>query len=119
MDGDIAPVPDLLALAERHDAWLVLDDAHGFGVLGRAGRGVLAHFGVRSPRVVYMATLGKAAGVFGAFAAGAAEVVETLVQRARPYVYTTASPPLLAVRAHEKPRARGAARNGAGSACRI
>jgi len=97
MDGDIAPVPELLALAERHDAWLVLDDAHGFGVLGRSGRGVLSHSGARSPRIVYMATLGKAAGVFGAFAAGAADMVETLVQRARPYVYTTASPPLLAV----------------------
>jgi len=97
MDGDIAPVPDLLALAGRHDAWLVLDDAHGFGVLGCAGRGALSHSGARSPRIVYMATLGKAAGVFGAFAAGAPEVVETLVQRARPYVYTTATPPLLAV----------------------
>ena len=97
MDGDIAPVPELLALAERHDAWLVLDDAHGFGVLGRSGRGVLSHSGARSPRIVYMATLGKAAGVFGAFAAGEADMVETLVQRARPYVYTTASPPLLAV----------------------
>src|SRR5688572_640577 len=97
MDGDIAPVPDLLALAERHDAWLVLDDAHGFGVMGRSGRGTLSHFGARSPRIVYMATLGKAAGVFGAFAAGAPEVVETLVQRARPYMYTTAAPPLLAV----------------------
>ena len=99
MDGDIAPVPRLLALAERHDAWLVLDDAHGFGVLGRDGRGVLAHFGVRSPRIVYMATLGKAAGVSGAFVAGDAELIETLVQRARTYIYTTATPPLLAVRA--------------------
>jgi len=97
MDGDIAPVPDLLALAERHDAWLLLDDAHGFGVIGSSGRGTLSHFGARSPRIVYMATLGKAAGVFGAFAAGAPEVVETLVQRARPYMYTTAAPPLLAV----------------------
>ncbi len=96
MDGDIAPVPELLALCERHDAWLLLDDAHGFGVLGREGRGVLSHFGVRSPRVIYMATLGKAAGVFGAFIAGAAEVIDTLVQRARSYIYTTATPPLLA-----------------------
>jgi len=95
MDGDIAPVPELLALCERHDAWLLLDDAHGFGVLGRAGRGVLSHFGVDSPRVIYMATLGKAAGVFGAFVAGAAEMIETLVQRARSYIYTTATPPLL------------------------
>jgi len=97
MDGDIAPVPELIALAERHDAWLLLDDAHGFGVLGREGRGVLAHFDARSPRVIYMATLGKAAGVFGAFVAGGAELVETLVQRARSYIYTTAAPPLLSV----------------------
>ena len=96
MDGDIAPVPELVALAERYDAWLLLDDAHGFGVLGAEGRGTLAHFNVNSPRVIYMATLGKAAGVSGAFVAGEAEVVETLVQRARAYVYTTATPPLLA-----------------------
>ena len=97
MDGDIAPVPDLVALCERHDAWLLLDDAHGFGVLGREGRGVLAHFGTRSPRVIYMATLGKAAGVFGAFVAGEAEVVESLIQRARTYIYTTAAPAMMAV----------------------
>src|SRR6185503_9037278 len=60
MDGDIAPVPELIALCERHDAWLLLDDAHGFGVLGRRGRGALEHFDVSSPRVIYMATLGKA-----------------------------------------------------------
>lgn len=96
MDGDIAPVPELLKLCERHDAWLVLDDAHGFGVLGATGGGVLQHFGVASVRVIYMATLGKAAGVFGAFVAGEPDVVETLIQRARPYIYTTATPPLLA-----------------------
>src|SRR6185503_2839462 len=88
MDGDIADVPALLALCERHGAWLLLDDAHGFGVLGPEGRGTLAHFGTqpgaRSSRVIYMATLGKAAGVFGAFVAGADELVETLIQRARP-----------------------------------
>jgi 8-amino-7-oxononanoate synthase len=97
MDGDIAPVPALVALAERYGAWLLLDDAHGFGVLGPQGRGTLAHFSARSPRIIYMATLGKAAGVFGAFAAGEATVIEMLVQRARPYVYTTATPPLLSV----------------------
>jgi 8-amino-7-oxononanoate synthase len=96
MDGDIAPVPELIELCERHDAWLLLDDAHGFGVLGRQGRGALAHFGVASPRVIYMATLGKAAGVFGAFVAAQADVVEWLLQRARAYIYTTATPPLLA-----------------------
>ena len=96
MDGDIAPVPELIALCERHDAWLLLDDAHGFGVLGPRGQGVLAHFGIASPRVIYMATLGKAAGVFGAFVAGQTDVVEWLLQRARAYIYTTATPPLLA-----------------------
>jgi 8-amino-7-oxononanoate synthase len=96
MDGDIAPLPELLALTERHDAWLLVDDAHGLGVLGAHGRGVLEHFGVCSDRVIYMGTLGKAAGVFGAFAAGSAELCEWLVQRARTYIYTTAMPPLLA-----------------------
>jgi 8-amino-7-oxononanoate synthase len=96
MDGDLAPVPGLLELAERHDAWLLLDDAHGFGVLGEGGRGTLAHFGIHSPRIIYVGTLGKAAGVFGAFVAGTVEVVETLVQRARAYIYTTATPPMLA-----------------------
>jgi 8-amino-7-oxononanoate synthase len=96
MDGDLAPVAALIDLAERYDAWLVLDDAHGFGVLGAKGRGVLEHARVSSPRIAYMATLGKAAGVCGAFVAGEPELVETLVQRARTYVYSTASPPMLA-----------------------
>ncbi|SEO36125.1 8-amino-7-oxononanoate synthase [Nitrosovibrio sp. Nv6] len=95
MDGDIAPVPDLLALCEKYDAWLMLDDAHGFGVLGPQGKGILAHFNISSPRIIYMATLGKAAGVFGAFVAAQAEVIETLIQQARSYIYTTATPPLL------------------------
>jgi 7-keto-8-aminopelargonate synthetase-like enzyme len=91
MDGDVADVPALARLCERHDAWLLIDDAHGFGVLGRGGRGTLSHFGLHfdphfdlgSPRVIYMATLGKAAGVFGAFVAGGGDLVETLIQRAR------------------------------------
>ncbi len=96
MDGDIAPLPELLALCERYDAWLLIDDAHGFGVLGAQGRGSLAHFDLRADRIVYMATLGKAAGVFGAFVAGHATLIEWLVNKARTYVYTTATPPLLA-----------------------
>jgi 8-amino-7-oxononanoate synthase len=96
MDGDLAPLPQLLALCERHDAWLVVDDAHGFGVLGQAGAGSLAHWGVSSDRIVYIGTLGKAAGVFGAFVAADADVVEWILQRARTYMFTTASPPLLA-----------------------
>ncbi|MGE5089414.1 MAG: 8-amino-7-oxononanoate synthase [Candidatus Levyibacteriota bacterium] len=95
MDGDIAPLPALLDLALRHDAWLVVDDAHGFGVLG-GGRGSLAHFGLASERIVYMGTLGKAAGVAGAFVAGHPAVIETIVQSARSYIYTTAAPPLTA-----------------------
>jgi 8-amino-7-oxononanoate synthase len=96
MDGDIAPIPALIDLCERHDALLLVDDAHGFGVLGPEGRGSLAHFAVRSPRVAYVGTLGKAAGVSGAFVAGAADIVETVLQRARTYIYTTASPAMLA-----------------------
>ena len=96
MDGDIAPLPAMLDLCERHDAWLLLDDAHGFGVIGPEGRGTPAHFGLRSSRIVYVGTLGKAAGVAGAFVAGAAEAVETVLQRARTYIYTTAGPALLA-----------------------
>jgi 8-amino-7-oxononanoate synthase len=99
MDGDIAPLPELAALADAHGAWLVVDDAHGFGVLGsRAarGRGTLAHFGLESERIVYMGTLGKAAGVAGAFVAAHPAVIDTLVETARPYVFTTAAPPLLA-----------------------
>jgi 8-amino-7-oxononanoate synthase len=100
MDGDIADVPALLALCERHDALLLLDDAHGFGVLGPQGRGCLAHFGLTgahaSRRVLYMATLGKAAGVAGAFVAGDDALVEWLLQKTRSYIFATAAPPLLA-----------------------
>ena len=96
MDGDVAPLPELLALCEQHDAWLLIDDAHGFGVLGEQGRGSLAHFGISSKRIIYMGTLGKAAGVFGAFVAAEQVVIDTLVNHARSYIYTTASPPALA-----------------------
>lgn len=95
MDGDIAPVTELLALCEKYNAWLLLDDAHGFGVLGNQGRGIVSHFNFSSPRIIYMATLGKAAGVSGAFVAGQEVVIETLIQYARSYIYTTAMPPLL------------------------
>ena len=98
MDGDLAPLPELFALAERFDAWLVVDDAHGFGVLGPGGRGSLAHFGLPpSPRLILMGTLGKAAGVSGAFVAGDRRVIDWLMQRARPYIFTTASSPMIPV----------------------
>jgi 8-amino-7-oxononanoate synthase len=96
MDGDLAPLPALLALCERYGAWLVVDDAHGFGVLGAHGRGALEHFDLRSPNLVYVGTLGKAAGVGGAFIAAHASVIELMIQRARPYIYTTAAAPALA-----------------------
>lgn len=100
MDGDVADVPRLLALCERYDALLLLDDAHGFGVLGPQGRGTLAHYGLTgaqaSPRILYMATLGKAAGVAGAFVAGPDPLVEWLLQKTRSYIFATAAPPLLA-----------------------
>jgi 8-amino-7-oxononanoate synthase len=96
MDGDIAPLRELLALCERHGAWLLVDDAHGFGVIGDDGRGVLQHLALSSPQLIYMGTLGKAAGVAGAFVAAHETVIEWLVQRARGYIYTTASPPAVA-----------------------
>ena len=97
MDGDLAPLPELLALAERFDAWLVIDDAHGFGVLGAQGRGSLAHFALpHAERIVYMGTLGKAAGGSGAFVAGSETVIEWLLQRARTYIFTTGSSPVMA-----------------------
>lgn len=95
MDGDIAPVDALLELAERYDAWLYLDDAHGFGVLND-GRGGLTQRACASDRVIYLATLGKAAGVAGAAVAAHESVIDWLIQKARSYIYTTASPPMLA-----------------------
>ena len=96
MDGDIAPLSEIARLCERYGAWLVIDDAHGFGVLGKNGRGALDHFGLDSSHIAYVGTLGKAAGVSGAFVAGSEQLIELLIQRARSYVYTTASPPPLA-----------------------
>ncbi len=100
MDGTIADLRALLALCERHDALLLIDDAHGFGVLGPQGRGTLAAAGLTganaSRRVLYMATLGKAAGVAGAFVAGDATLVEWLLQKTRSYIFATAAPAALA-----------------------
>jgi 8-amino-7-oxononanoate synthase len=104
MDGDVADLPALIALAERHDALLLIDDAHGFGVRGPQGRGSLYAVGRTntaagahaSRRVLYMATLSKGAGVSGAFVAGDETLVEWLLQKTRSYIFATAAPPLLA-----------------------
>ncbi len=94
MDGDLAPLPELLAAAREHGALLVVDDAHATGVWGRTGRGTAEHFGLQpGPELVLMGTFSKALGGLGGFAAGAAEVIDTLVQRARPFLYSTAPPP--------------------------
>jgi len=95
MDGDIAPIPEYLALCEQYDAYLYIDDAHGFGVLGKHGAGTLSHFNIQSPRIIMMATLGKAAGVAGAFVAGEQVVIDYLIQTAKSYVYSTPAPPAL------------------------
>jgi 8-amino-7-oxononanoate synthase len=95
MDGDIAPLADYLALCEQYDAYLYIDDAHGFGVLGRHGEGTLNHCQLKSPRIIMMATLGKAAGVAGAFVAGEQVVIDYLIQKANTYVYSTPAPPAL------------------------
>ena len=108
MDGNVADVPALLEICERHDAWLMIDDAHGFGVLGANGEGTLAHHGIagawgvspawwgRLDRLIYMATLGKAAGVAGAFVAGEPSMVEWVMQKARTYMFATAAPAMVA-----------------------
>lgn len=97
MDGDVAPVAELAAVARRNDAWLMVDDAHGLGVLGPRGRGTLAAAGATQTDVpLLMGTLGKAFGTQGAFVAGDTEVIELLVQKARTYIYTTALPPAVA-----------------------
>jgi 8-amino-7-oxononanoate synthase len=97
MDGDCAPLPELAATARQHGAWLMADDAHGFGVLGASGAGTGEHFGLGADELpIYMATLGKAVGSFGAFVAGSETLVETIIQFARSYIYTTALPPMVA-----------------------
>jgi len=97
MDGDLAELPALCAQARRHGAWMMVDDAHGFGALGASGAGVVEHFGLELDDVpVLVGTLGKAFGTAGAFVAGSDELIETLIQFARPYIYTTSQPPAVA-----------------------
>jgi 8-amino-7-oxononanoate synthase len=98
MDGDIAPLGELAEVARRHDAWLMVDDAHGLGVIGPQGRGCVSDAGLDSSQVpLLMGTLGKAFGTFGAFIAGSDELIETLIQQARTWIYTTATPAAVAV----------------------
>ena len=96
MDGDLAPVQELLHLANQYDALLMIDDAHGFGVLGKHGYGILEDQEVCSDRIIYMGTLGKAAGLNGAFVCAHEKIIAWLIQKARPYIYSTASSPALA-----------------------
>lgn len=97
MDGDCAPLPELAELAQKNNAWLMVDDAHGFGCLGKTGAGSAEHFGLTQAQLpILMGTLGKAAGSFGAFIAGSETLIESLIQFARPYIYTTAMPPAVA-----------------------
>lgn len=97
MDGDLAPLPELARCCAERGAWLLVDDAHGFGVLGREGRGSVDHFGLGQAEVpLLMGTLGKALGSFGAFVAGSEALIETLIQQSRSYIYTTALPPAVA-----------------------
>ncbi|MGD8577378.1 MAG: 8-amino-7-oxononanoate synthase [Thiohalophilus sp.] len=97
MDGDIAPLPELAQVAEQHGAWLMVDDAHGLGVIGRHGRGSLGWHGLDSSSVpILVGTLGKGFGTFGAFVAGEEVLIETLIQQARSYIYTTALPAAVA-----------------------
>ena len=100
MDGDIATLPDIAAACERRNALLAVDDAHGFGVLGENGGGALEYFSLNETRVpILMATFAKACGVMGAFVAGPDDIIETIIQSGRTYIYTTAMPPALAVAA--------------------
>ncbi|HBH62025.1 MAG TPA: 8-amino-7-oxononanoate synthase [Nitrospiraceae bacterium] len=96
MDGDIAPIKDLASLCERYGSGLMIDDAHGTGVLGKTGRGGLEHFGINGGSIIQMGTLSKAAGCYGAFVAGSKDVIDLLINRARSFMYSTSLPPAVA-----------------------
>jgi len=99
MDGDLAPLPDLLTLCRQHEATLVIDDAHGTGVMGTNGRGTVEHFGVNPQDVIQMGTLSKAIGTGGGYVAGTAALKDYLINTAKAFIYTTAQPPALAAAA--------------------
>ncbi|QWE12658.1 8-amino-7-oxononanoate synthase [Polynucleobacter sp. AP-Titi-500A-B4] len=96
MDGDLAPIKELLIIAERYDSLLLVDDAHGFGVLGKQGHGILEQDSICSERIIYIGTLSKAAGVSGAFICAQDSFIEWMIQKGRPYIYSTATPPAIA-----------------------
>ena len=96
MDGDLAPLPDLLTLCRQHEATLVIDDAHGTGVMGKNGRGTIEHFGLNPQDVIQMGTLSKAIGTSGGYVAGPASLREYLINTSKAFIYTTAQPPAIA-----------------------
>jgi glycine C-acetyltransferase len=96
MDGDIAPMPDIVALAEKHNAIVMIDDAHGSGVLGEHGAGTTSHFGLYGRVDIQLGTLSKALGVIGGYIAGSALLKDWLINRGRPYLFSTAHPPMVA-----------------------
>ncbi|WP_415066228.1 aminotransferase class I/II-fold pyridoxal phosphate-dependent enzyme [Polynucleobacter necessarius] len=96
MDGGLAPIEKLLAIAEQYDALLLIVDAHGFGVLGDQGHGILEQKNIHSERIIYIGTLGKAAGISGAFICAQDSFIEWLIQKGRPYIYSTATPAAIA-----------------------
>lgn len=93
MDGDIAPLPDICEVAAEHNAMVLVDDAHGFGVLGKDGNGTIAHFGLEKENIVQMGTLSKAIGALGGYIAGSRSLIELLINRARGFIFTTGLPP--------------------------
>lgn len=93
MDGDLAPINEILQLSKRYDCLLMVDDAHGTGVLGRKGRGTLEHLGINDKDIIQMGTLSKAVGCFGGFIAGSSELIEFLINKARSFIYSTSLPP--------------------------
>lgn len=93
MDGDIAPLSDIYKVATNHDAMLLVDDAHGFGVLGKDGSGTVAHFGLQGEDIIQMGTLSKAIGGLGGYVAGSRTLIDLLINRARGFIFTTALPP--------------------------
>lgn len=99
MDGDIAPLPEIVKLAKKNDCMLIIDEAHATGVLGERGKGAVEHFGIKDIGIIHMGTLSKALGCFGAYAAGPKEIIDYLINKSRPFIYTTALPASVAAAA--------------------